>query len=169
MPSIPDPVSYAQWSEHDTAYGRSECEEFGQKFCVLWSTAGYAAQSSLVPCLISLISLLFIFLHRGQKTARARARRQQWKLVSGTMLIHCALQILSIALILHVFRTDGRFEAKGSRLRGLGHVDECTPLMPDWSFVFGVISAVVSGSVAVGLTYAGLQAREWARASVGRS
>ena len=112
---------------------RSECAEFGEKFCVLWATAGYSAQLSLVPCLLSLISLLFIFLHRGssvyplrwasltncvlgQRTARARARRQQWKLVSVTMLIHCMLQILSIALILHVFRTDERFEAKGSHL-----------------------------------------------------
>jgi hypothetical protein len=52
----------------------------------------------------------------GQRTARARARRQQWKLVSGTMLIHFILQLLSISLILHVFRTDERFEAKGSHL-----------------------------------------------------
>lgn len=52
----------------------------------------------------------------GERTARAKARRQQWKLVSGTMLIHCLLQVLSIALILHVFRTDARFESKGSHL-----------------------------------------------------
>ncbi len=32
------------------------------------------------------------------------------------MLIHCLLQVLSIGLILHVFRTDERFEAKGSHL-----------------------------------------------------
>ncbi|TYJ54022.1 hypothetical protein B9479_005356 [Cryptococcus floricola] len=95
---------------------RSECQQFGEKFCVLWSTAGYAAQSSLVPCLASLFSLLFIFLHRGERTARAKARRQQWKLVSVTMLIHCLLQVLSIGMILHVFRTDERFESKGSHL-----------------------------------------------------
>jgi len=45
---------------------RSECAEFGEKFCVLWSTAGYLAQSCLVPCLAALFSLLFIFLHRGR-------------------------------------------------------------------------------------------------------
>ena len=44
---------------------RSECAEFGEQFCVLWATAGYAAYLSLVPCLASLIGLLFIFLHRG--------------------------------------------------------------------------------------------------------
>ncbi|WRT68275.1 uncharacterized protein IL334_005251 [Kwoniella shivajii] len=130
---------------------RSECQQFGEKFCVLWSTAGYSAQLSLVPCLASLISLLFIFLHRGQRTARAKARRQQWKLVSGTMIIHCILQILSIALILHVFRTDERFEAKGSHL--------------DQSFYYGVSSAIVSGIMALLLTFTALAARagkEWA-------
>jgi hypothetical protein len=38
------------------------------------------------------------------------------------MLIHSALQIVSIALILHVFRTDERFEAKGSHLGELLHL-----------------------------------------------
>jgi len=52
----------------------------------------------------------------GQRTARARARRQQWKLVSGTMTIHFVLQVISFALIAHVFRTDERFETKGSHL-----------------------------------------------------
>ncbi|WVR07418.1 hypothetical protein IAU60_004459 [Kwoniella sp. DSM 27419] len=130
---------------------RSECQQFGEKFCVLWSTAGYSAQLSLVPCLASLISLLFIFLHRGQRTARAKARRKQWKLVSGTMLIHCLLQILSFALILHVFRTDERFEAKGSHL--------------DQSFYYGVVSAIVSGTMALLLTFTAMAARagkEWA-------
>ncbi|RSH81418.1 hypothetical protein EHS25_006950 [Saitozyma podzolica] len=134
---------------------RSECEQFGEKFCVLWSTAGYAAQLSLVPCLASLISLLFIFLHRGQRTARARARRQQWKLVSGTMLIHFILQLLSISLILHVFRTDERFEAKGSHL--------------DQSFTFGVASALVSGLMVILLTFTGLAARAGKPWAAGRS
>ncbi|WWC71687.1 uncharacterized protein I206_105645 [Kwoniella pini CBS 10737] len=134
---------------------RSECQQFGEKFCVLWSTSGYAAQLSLVPCLASLISLLFIFLHRGQRTARAKARRQQWKLVSGTMVIHCLLQILSIALILHVFRTDERFEAKGSHL--------------DQSFYYGVSSAIVSGVMAILLTFTALAARAGMPWAAGKS
>nr|XP_018261348.1 uncharacterized protein I303_05786 [Kwoniella dejecticola CBS 10117]OBR83506.1 hypothetical protein I303_05786 [Kwoniella dejecticola CBS 10117] len=128
---------------------RSECQQFGEKFCVLWSTSGYAAQLSLVPCLASLISLLFIFLHR------AKARRQQWKLVSGTMLIHCILQILSIALILHVFRTDERFEAKGSHL--------------DQSFYYGVSSTIVSGIMALLLTFTALAARAGKPWAAGKS
>jgi len=45
---------------------RSECEELGETFCVLWDSAGYSAQLALVPCLFALVSLLFIFLHQGQ-------------------------------------------------------------------------------------------------------
>lgn len=53
---------------------RSECTEFGETFCVLWATAGYSAQLALVPCLASLISLLFIFVHRGQLLATHSSR-----------------------------------------------------------------------------------------------
>ncbi|ODO06555.1 hypothetical protein I350_03910 [Cryptococcus amylolentus CBS 6273] len=126
---------------------RSECQQFGETFCVLWSTAGYAAQSSLVPCLASLFSLLFIFLHR--------ARRQQWKLVSVTMLIHCLLQVLSIGMILHVFRTDERFESKGSHL--------------DKSFSFGVASALVSLTHALFLTLTAYSARRGHSWAAGKS
>lgn len=55
-------------------------------------------------------------IRSGQRTARARARRGQWKLVSVTMALHFVLQVISFALIAHVFRTDERFEAKGSHL-----------------------------------------------------
>jgi hypothetical protein len=32
------------------------------------------------------------------------------------MTLHFVLQVISFSLIAHVFRTDGRFEAKGSHL-----------------------------------------------------
>nr|ODN86355.1 hypothetical protein L203_04057 [Cryptococcus depauperatus CBS 7841] len=134
---------------------RSECQQFGEKFCVLWSTAGYSAQLSLVPCLASLISLLFIFLHRGERTARAKARRQQWKLVSGNMFIHCILQILSIAMILHVFRTDARFETKGS------HLDD--------AFSFGVASAIVSLTHVLLLAFTAMSAKAGKTWAAGKS
>ena len=113
MPGFPLEVRHLKGSTDV----RSECQEFGESFCVLWSTGGYAAQLSLVPCLLSLFSLLFIFLHRGQRTARARARRQQWKLVSISMLVHVILQVLELALILHVYRTDPRFDSSEANLR----------------------------------------------------
>jgi hypothetical protein len=56
---------------------RSECAEFGEKFCVLWSTAGYLAQSCLVPCLAALFSLLFIFLHRGMSIFSPRPQESE--------------------------------------------------------------------------------------------
>ena len=95
---------------------RSECAEFGEGFCIIWASAGYSAQLSLVPCLAALVSLLFIFLFRGDRSRRARSRRHAWKLVSGAMLLHSALQILSFSLIIHVWRTDERFQPKNTRL-----------------------------------------------------
>lgn len=78
------------------------------------------------------------------------------------MLLHCALQILSIALILHVFRTDGRFEAKGSHLGKLDFLlYRCQADIEDKSFVFGVISAVLSGITAALLTFSGMAARKY--------
>ncbi len=50
------------------------------------------------------------------------------------------------------------------RFRWLGDDGE---LMVDKSFIFGVISAFVSASVAIGLTYAGLQARALFRHTFG--
>lgn len=103
----------------------------------------------------------------GERTARAKARRQQWKLVSGTMLIHCLLQVLSIALILHVFRTDARFESKGSHLgkHFFIHVyaspSQVAHSFSDHSFNFGVASAVVSLIQALLLTFTGLAARKF--------
>jgi len=51
----------------------------------------------------------------GKRMARARARRKQWKLISGAMLVHCTLQALSLAIILRVYKTDARF-ASGAHL-----------------------------------------------------
>ncbi|EJT51997.1 hypothetical protein A1Q1_06710 [Trichosporon asahii var. asahii CBS 2479] len=51
------------------------------------------------------------------RTARARARRKQWKLVSVAMFIHCALQLASIIFILRVYTTDPRFNGHDSKSR----------------------------------------------------
>lgn len=121
----------------------SECRQFGQKFCVLWSTAGYAAQLSLVPCVISLFALLFISLGGGEKRQRAERRKGGWKIVSGLLSIHSVLQIVSVAIVLHVYRTDERFET-GSHL--------------DTAADFGFASAVISIGTVMALTFTGLAA-----------
>ncbi|BEI86025.1 hypothetical protein CcaverHIS002_0603120 [Cutaneotrichosporon cavernicola] len=152
---------YIDWSapkrgpwECDTFPTRSECAKFGERFCVLWSSAGYAAQLALVPCFFALVSLLFIFLHRGQRTARAYARRKQWKLVSGAMLVHCIMQLASVGLVVHTFWTDERFERDARLAR---------------SFWFGVAAAVVSAVAFTFLTFTGMAARRGEPWAAGRS
>ncbi|CAK9779589.1 hypothetical protein CC85DRAFT_288002 [Cutaneotrichosporon oleaginosum] len=147
------PVKRGPW-ECESFPTRSECAQFGESFCVLWSSAGYAAQLALVPCLFAVVSLLFIFLHRGQRTARARARRKQWKLVSGAMLVHCIMQAASVALIVHAFWSDERFQ-RGARLAR--------------SFWFGVAAAFVSGIAFGFLTFTGMAARRGEPWAAGRS
>lgn len=122
---------------------QSECKLFGEGFCVLWSTAGYMAQLSLVPCVISLIVLLIISLGGGGKKIRAKRRAGGWKIVSSLMGIHAILQIVSVALILHVYRTDDRFKVGA-------HLDTAAD--------FGVASAMVSLSMVFALAFTGLAA-----------
>lgn len=123
---------------------QSECRALGQHFCILWATAGYAAQLSLFPCLVSFIALLIISIGVGSKQTRAKRRKGGWKIVSGLMSIHSVLQIVSIAIILHVYRTDERFST-GS------HLDTAADL--------GVASALISIAVVIGLTLTGLAAQ----------
>ena len=75
------------------------------------------------------------------------------------MTIHCICQIISIGIILHVFRTDERF-AHGSRLGAYSSLVQEGPLSIDQSFIFGVASAVVSGVTVVFLTATGMAARK---------
>lgn len=128
----------------------SECRSFGKGFCIRWATAGYAAQLSLFPCLVSLLTLLLITIGVGNKRTRAQRRRGGWKIVSGLMSIHSLLQIVSIGIVLHVYRTDDRFSI-GS------HLDIAADL--------GVTSAVISILIVAALTIVGLAAeagQEWA-------
>jgi len=75
------------------------------------------------------------------------------------MTIHFILQVISFSLIAHVFRTDGRFEAKGSHL-GMSPPSPLnrTELSLDKSFTFGVLAAVASGLMVIFLTYTGYAA-----------
>lgn len=79
------------------------------------------------------------------------------------MAIHFVLQVISFALIAHVFRTDERFEAKGSHLGRSSararpnHVHPLT-CSADKSFTFGVLAAVSSGLMVCFLTYTGYAA-----------
>lgn len=80
------------------------------------------------------------------------------------MLIHFILQLVSISLILHVFRTDERFAARGSHLGEsrltilVATLLELT--LADQSFTYGVAAAITSGLIAALLTFTGLAARK---------
>ncbi|GHJ87052.1 hypothetical protein NliqN6_3454 [Naganishia liquefaciens] len=133
----------------------SECERFGQKFCILWSTAGYAAQLALAPCVVALIALLVITVGIGSRKVRARRRRGGWKIVSILMAVHAVLQTVSIAIILHIYRTDFRF-------RGLkSHLDKACD--------FAVASAVISYGTVIALTLTGVAAEAGKTWAAGKS
>lgn len=92
--------------------------------------------------------LILVALYPGSKKTRAQRRKGGWKIVSGLTSIHSILQIISIAIILHVYRTDSRF-GRGS------HLDTAADL--------AIASALISIVNVVGLTVVGLAARKWLR------
>jgi hypothetical protein len=73
------------------------------------------------------------------------------------MTIHFVLQVISFALIAHVFRTDERFETKGSHLgmslRFPSFMQNSEADKTDKSFTFGVLAAATSGLTVLFLTY----------------
>ncbi|KAG8693329.1 hypothetical protein FRC09_010582 [Ceratobasidium sp. 395] len=58
---------------------RTMCDHDGQSFCILWSTAGYAMQMSVVFAVITLIALSIVSF---RFSTRAR-RRGAWKIVGA--------------------------------------------------------------------------------------
>ncbi|KAJ9101776.1 hypothetical protein QFC21_003115 [Naganishia friedmannii] len=133
----------------------SECERLGQKFCILWSTAGYAAQLALAPCVVALIALLVITLGLGSRKVRAQRRRGGWKIVSILMAVHAILQTVSVAIILHIYRTDPRF--KGAK----SHLDKACD--------FAVASAIISIATVTSLTLTGVAAEAGQTWAAGKS
>ena len=77
------------------------------------------------------------------------------------MTIHFILQVISFSLIAHVFRTDARFEAKGSHLGMSPTTHTGKGLSLDKSFTFGVLAAVASGLMVIFLTYTGYAASKF--------
>jgi hypothetical protein len=82
------------------------------------------------------------------------------------MLVHCIMQIASVALIVHAFWSDERFE-RGAHLGELWHL--CGQLTPARSFWFGVAAAIMSGVAFGFLTFTGLAARRGEPWAAGRS
>lgn len=81
------------------------------------------------------------------------------------MLVHCIMQIASVALIVHAFWSDERFE-HGARLGERGRVRQLTPARSFW---FGVAAALMSGVAFGFLTFTGMAARRGEPWAAGRS
>ncbi|KZT41431.1 hypothetical protein SISSUDRAFT_1059373 [Sistotremastrum suecicum HHB10207 ss-3] len=78
--------------------GRSECDHDNGAFCALWDTAGYASQISLGFIVAALLALTVGGMTRER-------RRSQWKFVAALMFCHSVLQILTMSLVVHLWRT----------------------------------------------------------------
>ncbi|KAJ9122802.1 hypothetical protein QFC24_004233 [Naganishia onofrii] len=118
----------------------SECERLGQKFS---------------PCVVALIALLVITIGLGSRKVRAQRRRGGWKIVSTLMAVHAILQTVSVAIILHVYRTDPRFKGEKS------HLDKACD--------FAVASAIISIATVMALTLTGVAAEAGKTWAAGKS
>lgn len=159
---------------------RSECAQFGEGFCVAWSTAGYTVQLALVPCFFALISLLFIFLHRGGCEALISLTRQESALrvpapgdsSGNSSRARCWFTPCSRS---HQSRSSCASSGLMSGLRGApslvgGHPRNGTPTdVTGASFTFGVAAAIVSLSTFGFLTFTGIAARRGEPWAAGRS
>ncbi|KAF8515451.1 hypothetical protein JB92DRAFT_2914810 [Gautieria morchelliformis] len=72
-----------------------DCQREVDNYCILWDTAGYASQLSLVFAAAALVSLLVV--STGFST-RSR-RRTAWQGVAALTGLHGALQIITMAII----------------------------------------------------------------------
>ncbi|QRW11449.1 hypothetical protein RhiLY_10448 [Ceratobasidium sp. AG-Ba] len=126
---------------------RSMCDRDGQTFCIVWSSAGYAMQMSVVFAVITLIALGIVSF---RFSTRAR-RRGAWKLVGALTALQVALQIAAMAMIVHLRRTyPGWFSSN-------------TKYGP--SFILLIVSWSISTLLAIGLVGTGFAARaghKWA-------
>ncbi|GAB1524419.1 hypothetical protein RhiTH_007573 [Rhizoctonia solani] len=84
---------------------RAACDHDGQSFCVLWTTAGYAMQMSIV---LEVVVLLVLFVVSFRFSTRAR-RRGAWKVIGALTGLQVALQILTMAIVVHLRRTRPRW------------------------------------------------------------
>ncbi|KAF8586686.1 hypothetical protein K439DRAFT_925543 [Ramaria rubella] len=79
-----------------------DCQREVDNFCILWNTAGYSSQLSLIFAAAALVALLVV--STGFST-RSR-RRTAWQGVAALTGLHGALQIITMAIIVHLNRTS---------------------------------------------------------------
>lgn len=75
---------------------KGTCEELGEAFCTIWSSAGYTIQLSfifLVPCLCAITLIACIGRKGGKK------RREGWRLMSCLMILYSSLQLFTVIVV----------------------------------------------------------------------
>jgi len=129
---------------------RSECQRDGEGFCVLWSTAGYASQLSLIFAFVALVALAVVSF---RCSTRAR-RRSAWKVVACLVGLHAALQIVAMSIVAHLLRTSKHRFYEGTRL--------------NTSFYLNVTSWTMDVLLIAGLVATGFAARAGHKWAAGR-
>jgi len=120
------------------------CEEDNRAFCMLWWTAGYAAELSVVFGAAALLGIIV-----GVST-RSR-RRRVWRAVAGLETLHAAFKIVAFAIVTDVYRQAlfPSFEYA----------------QPSTAYVLNTISWIADVFIIVGVVTTGLSAdagHEWA-------
>jgi len=91
----------------------TECDrlrEAGEgQFCLLWHSAGYVSQLSVVFGVAGVVSIMAASLSRAR-------RRSLWQVVVGLVGLRAASQIASMSLIVHLWRTWDYPAFEGSNL-----------------------------------------------------
>jgi len=107
------------------------------KFCVLWRTAGYASELSLIFGGAAALAIIFAVTTRS-------TRRRVWRAVAGLEVFHAAFKILCFGLVTGLYHT--------SRLPLFEHA------RPGTAFICNILSWMVDIFVFFGVLVTGLSA-----------
>jgi len=127
-----------------------DCQNEVDNFCILWQTAGYASQYSLVFAAASLVALIFITSGFGTHSRR----RTAWQSITFLVGLHGALQIITMAIVVNLHRRSQSKLFSGAQLSS--------------SFVLSTVSWVFDIFIIVGLLYTAFAAQSGKRWAAGR-
>jgi len=128
-----------------------DCQHEVDNFCILWHTAGYSSQLSLVFAAAALVALMFISSGFG---THAR-RRTAWQGITFLVGLHGALQIIAMAIIVNLHRRSRWPVFKHAKLSS--------------SFYLSTSSWVFDVCIIGGLLYTAFAAKSGKRWAVGRT
>ncbi|KAH9931178.1 uncharacterized protein BXZ73DRAFT_101759 [Epithele typhae] len=113
------------------------CDKENKAFCMIWSTAGYFGELGIGFAIVSCLAILF------GVTTRSR-RRRIWKSASVLVALHVLSQMISFAVVTHLYRTE--MYPTFDRAR------------PGLAYVLNVVSWVLGLLVTAGVVTTGMSA-----------